>query len=149
MRYLLITTSIALLVLLAWPGPALADQIVDAGALNIGTIGEQEFMDGYILIPELPVFWSSDVPWRISVGSMDPDMGLSDDASYSKPLEDLMWKISSEQTWIPLNRDPHEIAWGDETGSGVIYIDVIILLDWLSDAPGEYRTDLVFTITPM
>ena len=38
------------------------------------------------------------------------------------------------------------MAWSTDTGSGVVYIDVLVLLDWLEDAPGDYRVELVFTL---
>ena len=80
------------------------------------------------------------------MSSVDPDLGISDDARYIKPLDDLRWKLSEEPVWLPVSRDAEEIDWSAETGSGVIYIDVMVLLDWLTDAPGEYHADIVFTI---
>ena len=123
-----------------------ASQIVDTASLNVGVVGEEEFMQGYVLIPRIPIFWESSEPFSLSVSSIDPVLGVSDDASYSKPLEDLQWKLSDEPDWFPLRQELEEMFRSTDTGSGVIYIDVIIELDWLTDAPGEYRTDLVFTI---
>jgi hypothetical protein len=129
--------------------PARAEQTVSADRINLGIVGAEEFEAGYIVIPGVPVFWESDVPWRLTLSSIDPDLGVSNDARYAKPLDSLQWRLSDEQAWMPLSQDEEEVTWGAERGSGVIYIDVIVLLDWLTDAPGEYRVDLVFTIEPL
>jgi len=139
----------AILAFSIWSAPALADQTVSADRINLGIVGEEEFNNGYVVITKLPVYWESDVPWRLTVSSIDPDMGMSNDTRSVKPLDDLRWKPSDEQVWLPVRQDSEEVAWGADAGSGVIYIDVMVLLDWLTDAPGEYRTSLVFTIEPI
>ncbi len=148
MKYVL-TFLLVLISLPIWTSAAYADQFVTANRINLGIAGEEEFMAGYVMVPRLPVFWESDVPWRLTVSSFSPDLGLSDDASYIKPLEDLQWKISEEQVWLPLSQDAEEVIWGTETGSGVIYIDVMVQLDWLEDTPGDYHADIILTIEAM
>lgn len=145
MKYVL-TFLLVLISLPSWTSAAHADQFVTANRVNLGIAGEEGFMAGYILVPRLPVFWESDVPWRLTVSSFSPDLGLSNDASYNKPLEDLQWKISEEQVWQPLSQDAEELIWSSETGSGVIYIDVMVQLDWLRDTPGDYHADIILTI---
>lgn len=142
----LLTILIVLVGLSALPTAVHAEQLVSTNQSNLIIVGEEEFMAGYFLIPGLPIFWESDEPWRLTVSSVDPDLGISDDARYIKPLDDLRWKLSEEQVWLPVSRDLEEIDWSTETESGVIYIDVMVLLDWLTDAPGEYHADIVFTI---
>ncbi len=131
-------------------GPSVyADPSVDVHDLNLGLVGEDDFLAGHILIPGLPVHWQSDVPWRLLVSSVDPDLGPSDDAAYVKPLDDFLWKLSEDENWTPMSQYPEEVYWSTETGSGVIYVDVAVRLDWLSDAPGDYHADLIFTVEPL
>lgn len=132
--------------LAARPAPLCADPSVVADDLSFGVVGEDEFMDGYVLLPRIPVFWESDTAWRLTVSAVSPDLGISNDAGYIKPLDDLLWKLSDEEVWLPIRQDAEEVVWSTETGSGVVYVDIMVLLDWLADAPGEYRVDLVFTI---
>lgn len=145
---LFILTALATMMLML-PSRALADQVVTAGNLNVGMIGEEDFLAGYVIVPRLPIFWESDTPWTISVCSLTPDLGISDEADYAKPLDDLLWRQSDEQVWVPVSQDPEEVAWSLETGSGVVYIDVLVMLDWLTDAPGMYEGDILFTIEPL
>ena len=112
-------------------------------------IGEEEFQAGYVVVPRLPVFWESDIPWTLSIYSLDADLGISDEADFVKPLDDLLWKPSDTDVWLPLSQDPEEVAWSFDTGSGVVYIDVILQLDWLSDGPGDYQANILFTIEPL
>jgi hypothetical protein len=149
--YRKIPLIIAALVILAalLPSSAYADQSVTAGNLTLGMIGEQEFEAGYVLVPRLPIFWESDIPWTISIYSLDADLGISDEADFVKPLDDLLWKPSDEDVWLPLSQDPEEVAWSMDTGSGVVYIDVILRLDWLTDGPGDYQANILFTIEPL
>jgi len=142
---------LAIALLLLAPTAARADQSITVNNINLGIIGEEDFLAGYALAASQAIFWESDVPWRITVRSLDPDLGTSDDGSYIKPLEDLLWKVSDEETWIPMTREVEEIEWSggaDEgaVGLGVIYLDFVARLDWESDIPGQYRARLVFTI---
>jgi hypothetical protein len=140
---------IAIAVLLT-PTAARADQSITINNLNLGISGEDDFLAGYVLAPSQAIFWESDVPWRITVRSIDPDLGTSDDGSYVKPLGDLLWKVSDEETWTPVTREVEEIEWSggtdDTVGHGVIYLDFVARLDWEKDAPGQYGARLVFTI---
>jgi len=142
---LLLNLMVAASLLLISPS-ANADQVISAGRVNFGVVGEAEFDAGYVLVPSVPVFWESEVPWRMTVRSLNPDLGVSENSRYVKSLSDLRWRLSDGQAWLPLRQDTEEVDWSTQTGSGVIYIDIVILLDWLKDAPGEYRTDVVFTI---
>ncbi len=125
---------------------AWATQSIAVDDINLGTVGEREFIEGYAFIPSRAIFWESDTPWRVTVSSLDPDLGISDDGTYVKSLGDLLWKLSDEETWLPMTQENEEIEWGTEMGKGVIYVDFAVLLDWLKDVPGRYCTELVFTI---
>ena len=131
---------------------AWAAQSITVDDINLGVVGEEEFFAGYAFIPSRAIFWESDTPWRVTVSSLNPDLGMSDDGTYIKSLGDLHWKLSDEETWLPMTQEDEEIEWGTEMGTmgeggkGVIYVDFAVLLDWLKDVPGQYGTVLVFTI---
>lgn len=147
-RILLIAAALAVLAAI-YPSSAYADQSVTAGNLTLGMIGEEEFEAGYVLVPRLPIFWESDSPWTISIYSLDADLGISDEADFVKPLGDLLWKPSDADVWLPLSQNPEEVAWSFDTGSGVVYIDVKLKFDWMSDGPGYYQANILFTIEPL
>lgn len=132
--------------LLIFPTAALAAQSINVADINLGTIGEDEFNDGYAAVPSHAIFWESDIAWRILINSYDPDLGISDDGTYVKPLSDLYWKLSNEEIWLPITQDREELDWGTETGDGVIYVDFAVSLAWKKDVPGRYGTELIFTI---
>jgi len=127
--------------------PALADQSISVSNINRGTAGEDEFRAGQALTLRQPVWWESDIPWRITVRSLNADLGMSDDGRYVKPLGDLQWKLSDERQWTKLRRDDEEMNASDEPGSGVFSVDYRALLDWKRDRPGDYSAALRFTIS--
>ncbi|MCX6646882.1 MAG: hypothetical protein NTY09_11115 [bacterium] len=114
----------------------------------LGIVGETEFEAGYALLQNHPISWEDDVDWSITVRSLDADLGMSDGGLYTKLLSDLQWKLSTESVWIPMTQSDTEVD-SDVAGSGVIYIDIKVLLDWVQDAPGSYQADLEFTIAPV
>ena len=134
------------ILLLGSPAAAWAEQSITVSDIDLGIVGETEFVAGHALVRAHAIFWASDTPWRITVSSRDPNLGVSDDGSYIKPLGDLVWKLSDEATWTPMTQDAREVDWSDGTGEGAIHVDFVVLLDWLKDAPGRYGTELVFTI---
>jgi hypothetical protein len=138
------------IVLLGSPA-AWATQSITVSDIDLGIVGEGEFLAGHALVAAHAIFWASDTPWRITVSSLDPNLGTSDDGSYIKPLGDLLWKLSDEATWTPMTQDAEELDWsavvGEEAiGESAIHVDFVVLLDWLKDVPGRYGTKLVFTI---
>ncbi len=146
----LLAASLLLIVAMAgfliFPTAALAAQSINVADINLGTIGEDEFNDGYAAVPSHAVFWESDIAWRITISSYDPDLGISDDGTYIKLLSDLYWKLSNEEIWLPITQEEEELDWGTETGDGVIYVDFAVSLAWKKDVPGRYGTELIFTI---
>ncbi|HEX9744223.1 MAG TPA: hypothetical protein VGB30_02245 [bacterium] len=129
--------------------PIFAEQAVAIADVNFGIAGEQEFLDGYMVFEDVPVYWESDVPWRMTVRSLDLDFGISDDGSYVKPAQDILWRSGDEESWLPVHLDEEEVTYSYEAGSGVLYLDVAVLLDWTKDSPGEYTLELVFSIEPI
>ncbi|MCK4719679.1 hypothetical protein KAU08_03410 [bacterium] len=145
-RHTWIVLIIAMAVFLVFSPAVRAEQSINVADINLGTVGENEFNDGYAFIPSHAIFWESDISWRITISSYDPDLGMSDDGTYIKPLSDLLWKLSDEETWLPVTQEEEELEWGTETGDGVIYVDFAVLLAWMKDVPGQYGTELIFTI---
>jgi hypothetical protein len=135
-----------IILLLFCPAAAGAAQSITVSDIDLGMVGETEFVAGYAAVPAHAIFWASDVPWRITVSSRDPNLGVSDDGSYIKALDDLVWKLSDESAWTPMTQDAREVDWSDGTGEDAIHVDFVVILDWLKDVPGRYGTKLVFTI---
>lgn len=129
--------------------PVFAVESITVNDIALGVIGETEFDAGYALLQNHPISWESDVGWSITVRSLDADLGMSDEGPYTKSLSDLQWKLSSESVWIPMTQIDTEVYWSNGTGSGIIYIDIKVLLEWVADEPGSYHADLVFTIAPL
>ncbi len=146
MRVLCAAACLCLAVLLA-ARPALADQSISVSAINLGMAGEDDFYAGQIVVRYHPVYWESDIPWMITVRSLDADLGMSGDGSYIKPLADLQWKLSDENQWIAMRQDEEEVDSSSDTGSGAVTMDFRALLNWKRDRPGDYRATLRFTIT--
>ena len=140
-RFFLIALAILLLSPTAWAG-----QSISVNDINVGPATADDFVAGQIYIHAQPIFWQSDVPWRITVRSVNPNLGASDDGTYIKPLSDLMWKLSDDVTWTPVTQEEDEVDYGTDTGDGVIYVDFLLTLDWLKDIAGNYGAELVFTI---
>jgi hypothetical protein len=114
--------------------------------INFGIVGEDEFLAGYALVPAHAIFLESDIPWRVTVRSLDPDLGMSDDGMYIKPLGNLLWKLTDEQSWQPMAQEPEEVDWSVDTGEGLVLVDFVVILDWEKDVPGEYEARIVFSI---
>jgi hypothetical protein len=135
-----------LLTLLLIPTAARAEQSITINDLNLGIIGEREYAAGFALMRAHPVFYRSDTPFRVTISSLDPNLGVSDDGTYIKPLGDLVWKLSDEPDWVPVTQEDEEVDWSDTPGEGALYVDFVVLLDWTKDVPGRYGARLVFTI---
>jgi len=138
---------VSLAILLFVPSAAWAAQSISINDITVGPATADDFVAGGIYVHAQPIFWQSDEPWRITVRSLDPNLGISDDGTYIKPLSDLVWKMSDDVTWTPITQEEQEIDWSSETVEGVIYIDFVLTLDWLMDIPGNYGAELVFTIS--
>ena len=136
----------AIACLLACSATAWAEPSISVSDITIGPACEDDFIAGQIYAQAQPIYRQSDLPWRITVRSLNPNLGISYDGTYIKPLGDLMWKLSDDVTWTPVTQEEDEVDWGSDTGDGVIYIDFLVTLDWLKDIPGNYKAELVFKI---
>jgi len=93
------------------------------------------------------VQWSSDSYWIVTVKSLDPDMGQSDDLSYTKPLSDFKWKLTGTSTWKTMTTADATVKLGSP-GSGSFNVDYKVLLSWESDRKGTYSATIQYTIAP-
>ena len=92
--------------------------------------------------------WTADVDWIVTVKSLDANLGQSDDLAYTKPLSDLLWKLSSNPTWTTLTTtDATVTSGGVGGGSGNFDVDYNFLLTWSNDRPGTYDATLQYTIS--
>lgn len=119
---------------------------VSADDLIFKTPHKREFRDGESRLERQPVRWESDTAWSVTVESLDPDLGQSDQGGYFKPLSDLQYRLSTDRTWYELRRLPQEVATG-AAGKGSFTLDWRVLLDIARDRPGHYRAKLRFTIS--
>ena len=125
-----------------------SDLNVTTGDLEFGVLDEEDMISGYAIVTDHPIFWKSNAPWTISVSSLNPDLGSSDDGSYIKPLGDLQWRLSGSgnDSWTSLSESPDEIKWENDTGTGIVYVDFRLILEWADDVPGDYSAELQFSI---
>jgi hypothetical protein len=146
----LIGVLLIVIVILINPGRVFADQSLSTGNLDLGVIGEKEFLDGSIYYSNFPIFWESDEPWAITIESSSNEFMVIGKGEYSlqKPISDLLWRLTDGTDWYPLSINSEVVDWDDETGEGVIYMDFLLKLNWLTDGPGTYDADLTFTIGP-
>ncbi len=110
------------------------------------TANEAGYTSGSIVSGGNVVSYSSGVNWQITVLSLNPDLGLSTDGLYTKPLSDLRWKLSSSSTWNALTTSDVLVQTG-AAGSDSISMDYEFLFAWAADRPGTYGTTVQFTIT--
>ena len=92
--------------------------------------------------------WTSDVDWVVTVKSLDANLGQDDGLTYTKPLGDLLWKLSSNSTWTAITTSDATVTsdvFGG--GSGNFDMDYKFLLAWSLDLPGSYGATLQFTIS--
>lgn len=143
---ILLIALVAFTAFLVVSPPASAQQIVSISDISIGPVDAEDFVAGGIYIQAQPVYWESDIPWQITVRAGQSNLGVSDDGTYTKPLSDLYWKLTDDETWNPMTQEENEIEFGWEPGEGVIYIDFALSLDWMRDIAGDYGAEIIFTI---
>ena len=139
-------TTLALVLL--WAAGAWAATSVQVDDVRFDTPRKPDFKQGAIELKRHPVFWESDGNWLISVESLDPDLGTSDNGGYVKPLYDLQWRLTKSRTWYEMRQQPQDVTSG-APGRGSFTMDWRVLLDITRDRPGRYRAELRFTISEM
>lgn len=82
------------------------------------------------------------LPWRLCMQTLSPDLGTHD--AVTKPVADLEWQTSGG-AWTPASFTPLTVATG--RGDDVVQFNLRIRLSWDADPPGDYGTNLRFTIS--
>ena len=92
--------------------------------------------------------WTADVDWIVTVKSLDANLGQSDDFVYTKPLSDLLWKLSINPAYTTITTTDTTVTSGAfGGGSGNFDVDYKFLLAWSNDRPGTYGATLQYTIS--
>jgi hypothetical protein len=86
----------------------------------------------------------SNVPWALRVRASEPDMGLSDDGTYRKPVSDLEVR-AAQGAYVPVAVYDQTIARGP-IGEYLLSIDYRVRLG-SEHRDGNYRVTLIYTLT--
>ncbi len=92
------------------------------------------------------ISWWANENWIMTVMSLDPNLGQSDDLSYTKPLSDLMWQLTVGGSWASMTTSGVTVKTG-VAGSGSFGMDYKFLLSWAADKPGTYTATIQYTIS--
>lgn len=76
--------------------------------------------------------------WELHVFSLDPDLGNG------KPLSHLMWREVGTSSWNSIGTASVLLMQGQRPG--FVDIEFRMVLDWFTDTPGTYSSDVVFEL---
>lgn len=62
-----------------------------------------------------------------------------------KPVSDLLWRLDGSATWTPVGTTDRLIASG--IGPATVRVYLRTILCWAADGPGEYATDVTYSLT--
>lgn len=85
----------------------------------------------------------STVPWALHVRASEPDMGLSDDGTYRKPISDLEVR-ATPAPYVPVATHDQTIARGP-SGEYLLLLDYRVRLG-AEHRDGNYRVTLIYTL---
>jgi hypothetical protein len=84
------------------------------------------------------------VPWVLRVHAQEPDMGLSDDGTYRKPVSDLAVRVATGPYVLVMLQD--QVITSGSPGEHLLPVDYRVRLgDEHRD--GNYRVTLIYTLT--
>ncbi len=105
----------------------------------------QERQAGFIeRLKALQLLARSNVPWVLRVRAQEPDMGLSDDGLYRKPVGDLQVR-ATRGLYTPVTLHDQAIASGIP-GEYLLPVDYRVRLG-TEHRDGNYRVTLIYTLT--
>jgi hypothetical protein len=110
------------------------------------TATEAAFTAGRMNSTGHPISYNCNENWTIYVRSLDPDLGLSDDGQYTKPLSDLRWKRSAASTYNIMTTTDAFVRSGSNN-NGSFNVDYRFRLAWANDRKGTYGATIQYTIT--
>lgn len=130
--------------------PAWAAQTITAHS-NVSLIASvSDFNAGEKVSTNNAIDWTSDENWHLEIRSLSVDLGDSDDTSYTKPLSDFLYKLSSSGTWTAITTNWVTVDTGTTPPTlGSWDFDYKFLLSWASDLPGTYTANLEFQVTAL
>lgn len=143
----MISCVLACLLLLSTFGAAAAETMVSIDDIEFDEPDRHDFNAEYIELLHEPLWWESDGAFIIELTALDANLGTSHDGGYVKPLRDLWFKLHDETEWQQLEQYTQTVYAGDGGGSGTLYLDWRVALDWEADRPGDYEATLVFTVS--
>lgn len=104
----------------------------------------QERAAGWIERPRaLQLLARSNMPWTLRVRALEPDMGISDDGQYRKPLSDL--HVRAAQSYISVSVRDQRVTEGP-SGEFLISLDYRVRVG-PEHRDGRYHVTLVYTIS--
>jgi hypothetical protein len=135
--------------LIGLAGQALADTDgwnVDVNDVYFGTVTQADFQTGWKYKNQHIITWKAPRPWKVTIKSVSPNLGQSNDGSYTKPIADLQFKLSNLSSWTTTTTQDQILSRGAR-GQGTFYTDFRAKLRWAYDRPGDYGCTLQFTIS--
>ncbi len=105
----------------------------------------QERQAGFLERPNaLKLIARSNVPWALRVRASEPDMGLSDDGAYRKPVSDLEVRVA-QAPYVPVAVYDQTLVRGPG-GEHMLSLDYRVRLG-AEHRDGTYRVTLIYTLT--
>ncbi len=104
----------------------------------------QERQAGFLeRLSALKLIARSNVPWALRVRAQEPDMGLSEDGAYRKPVNDLEVR-AAHGPYVPLAVSDQTLAYGP-AGEHLLPIDYRVRLG-AEHRDGNYRVTVIYTL---
>jgi len=104
----------------------------------------QERQAGFLeRLSALKLIARSNVPWALRVRAQEPDMGLSEDGTYRKPVNDLEVR-AAHGPYVPLAVSDQTLAYGP-AGEHLLPIDYRVRLG-AEHRDGNYRVTVIYTL---
>ena len=113
------------------------------GSLSLPQPTAADLERGYLELGDaLTLVAQSNVNWRLSIRTDDPDMGKSYDGTYTKPISD--FQLGADGAYLTIAHEDQPLAEGGP-GEHELKIDYRILFRQ-EYRPGNYHITLIYTI---
>lgn len=125
-----------------WGESPSGDSVVSVYTIPRPTAQERQM--GFLeRLSALKLIARSNVPWALRVRASEPDMGLSDDGTYRKPVSDLEVR-AAHSPYVPVTVYDQTIARGP-VGEHLLSVDYRVRLG-AEHRDGNYRVTLIYTL---
>lgn len=88
----------------------------------------------------------SNVPWVLQVHTDNEHMGVSGDATYTKPISDFQLRSTFNSDYMAISNDP-QVLLNHVEGEYEFDVDYKLMFDAQAHKAGSYQLDLIYTIT--